>query len=151
MRTVRTHVAWPSWGLLSAVAALGALSALYVAITPTGDQTPLVGRNWAEFAAQDAEVASIVSRLLVVLGLFGIAFGMVALLIALGPYRRGERWSWYTLWLVPFTYGAIAARQLVDDYAIGYVYAGLAIAAVLGLILSSREFRPLAERQERTE
>ena len=54
MSPARRHVPWPSWGLLSATAVLGALSALYVAITPAGEQTPLAGRNWAEFAAQDA-------------------------------------------------------------------------------------------------
>jgi hypothetical protein len=135
MSAARSHVAWPSWGLLSVVAVLGALSALYVAITPTGEQTPLAGRTWAEFAARDTDVASIVSRLLVVLALLGIGFGLVALLITLLPYRRGERWSWYTLWLVPLTYGAIAVRQISGQYAIGYFYAGLATTAALALLL----------------
>jgi hypothetical protein len=143
--------AWLSWGLLSAVAMLGALSALYVAITPTGEQTPLVGRSWAEFAAQDAEAASIVSRLLVVLGLLGMAFGLGAFLIALIPYRRGEAWSWYALWLVPLTYGAIGVRQLTDHYAIGYFYAALAAAAVLALLLATDHCRVRAARHEHTE
>lgn len=141
MTPARAHIPWPSWALLSATALLGALSALYVTITPAGEQTPLAGRNWAEFAVQDSELASIVSRLLVVLGLLGMAFGLAALLIALIPYRRGQSWSWYALWLVPLTYGAIAIRQLTSQYAIGYFYAGLAGAGVLALLLSILSFR----------
>lgn len=126
--------------MLSAVATLGALAALYVAITPTGDQTPLADRRWTDFAAHEVEVASIVSRLLVVLGLLGLGFGAGALVVALGPYRRGERWSWFALWLMPLAYGAIAVRQLMDQYSIGAFYAGLAAAAALGLLLAARTF-----------
>ena len=122
---------------MAAVAALGAVSALYVAMAPAGDQTPLADRTWDQFAAGDAEVASIVSRLLVVLGLLGVAFGALSLVVVLVPYRLGARWAWYALWLVPVTYGAIAARQLSDQYAIGYFYAALAVVAgiVLGAIV----------------
>ena len=127
--------------MVSTAAVLGALSAFYVAITPAADQTPLVGRTWEEFAAQDAEVASIVSRLLVVLGLLGIGFGTTALVIALIPYRAGDRWSWFALWVLPLTYGAIAVRQLVDDYAVGYFYAGLAGVALIGLLVGMRTVR----------
>ena len=66
---------------------------------------------------------------------------MAALLIALIPYRRGQSWSWYALWLVPLTYGAIAVRQLTSQYVIGYFYAGLAGAGVLALLLSILSFR----------
>lgn len=130
-----------SWGLLAGVAALGALSALYVALTPTGDQTPLADRTWEQFAATDAEVASIVSKLLVVLGLLGFAFGSLSLVVSLVPYRLGARWAWYALLLVPITYGAIAARQLFDQYPIGYFYAALALVAGLGLLVEIAPMR----------
>ena len=120
---------------MAAAAALGALSALYVAVTPAGDQTPLADRTWEQFAAADSEAASIVSRLLSVLGLLGIAFGTLSLVVSLVPYRLGARWAWYALLLVPITYGAIAARQLADLYAIGYFYAALTAMAGLGLLI----------------
>ena len=129
-----------SWGLLTIVTTLGGLSAVFVAVVPAVDQTPLDGRTWQQFATTDPEVASIVARLLVVLGLLGVGFGTVAALVALFAYRRGSRWAWYALWLVPLVYGVIAARQLADAYPVGYFYAGLAIAAVVGLVIPSRRF-----------
>ena len=135
-----------SWGLVAAAAALGAMSALYVALTPAGDQTPLANRTWEQFAAGDAEVASIVSRLLVVLGLLGGAFGVMSLVVSLVPYRLGARWAWYALWLVPITYGAIATRQLSDQYPIGYFYAALAAVAGIGLLLEIPRIRGRAGR-----
>ena len=134
---------------MAAVAALGAVSALYVAMAPAGDQTPLADRTWDQFAAGDAEVASIVSRLLVVLGLLGVAFGALSLVVALVPYRLGARWAWYALWLVPVTYGAIAARQLSDQYAIGYFYAALAVVAGIGLLVEIRRTRQSAVQSGR--
>ena len=138
---------------MAAVAALGAMSALYVAVTPAGDQTPLANRTWEQLAAADAEVASIVSRLLVVLGLLGVAFGALSLVVALVPYRLGARWAWYALLLVPVTYGAIAARQLSDQYAIGYFYAALAAVAGIGLLLEIPRIRrrPAVESGRLTE
>ena len=130
-----------SWGLVATAAALGALSALYVAVIPAGDQTPLANRTWEQLAAADAEVASIVSRLLVVLGLLGVAFGALSLVVALVPYRLGARWAWYALLLMPLTYGAIAARQLSDQYPIGYFYAALAAVAGIGLLLEIPRIR----------
>jgi hypothetical protein len=123
-----------SWSLLAGASAVGALSALYVALAPAGDQTPLVGRSWVEFAAADPEMASIVSRLLVVLGLLGVGFGTLALLVILGPYRRAQRWAWNVLWLVPVVYAAIAVRQTFDSYPIAYMYGAVAIPGAVGLL-----------------
>ena len=132
---------------MAAAAALGALSALYVAVTPAVDQTPLAGRTWEQFATADSEVAAIVSKLLVVLGLLGIAFGALGLVVSLVPYRQGARWAWYALLLVPITYGAVAARQLSDQYPIGYFYAALAVGGALGLLIEIPRVRPQVQRR----
>jgi len=130
-----------SWSLLFGASAIGALSALYVAFAPAGDQTPLVGRSWIEFAAADPEMASIVSRLLVVLGLLGVGFGTLALVVVLGPYRRAQRWAWYVLWLVPVVYAVIAVRQIFDGYPIAYLYGAWAVAATVGLLIGMPTLR----------
>lgn len=77
------------------------------------------------------------------LGLLGTAFGLAAAVIALVPYRRGERWSWNALWLLPLSYGPIAVRMLSSGYAVGYFYAGLAAVAIFGLLLTAADYGPL--------
>ncbi|MGH2454738.1 MAG: hypothetical protein ACRDHD_00550 [Candidatus Limnocylindria bacterium] len=130
---------WISWGTLAIVATFAALAALWVALTPAGEQTELAGRTWDEFAQQDREVASLYAMDLAILGLLGAGFGLLALVVTLIPYRRGERWAWYAIWLLPITVGAVAARMLVDQYWTGYFYAGLAAVAVVGLVLPVRD------------
>ena len=135
-----------SWGLIAAVAVVGGLSAAYVFFTPTAEQTPLAGQTWTSFAAGNGDVARLVDRLLAVLGLLGMAFGASAAVIALVPYRRGERWGWWALWIVPLAYGAVAARQLADQYPVGYFYLALAALALLALSLGARSSTPRPDR-----
>ena len=133
------RVPWFSWVPLAAVSTFAALSALWVALTPVVDQTELTGRTWVDFAQQDPEVASLYSMDLVILGFLGAGFGLLGATVSLIPYRGGERWSWYALWLVPITTGAVAARMLVDRYSAGYFYAALFAAAVVGLLIPMRD------------
>jgi hypothetical protein len=44
MRQSKFRVPWFSWGPLTVVSTFVALSALWVALTPAGDQTELTGR-----------------------------------------------------------------------------------------------------------
>jgi hypothetical protein len=137
-----SRVPWISWGLLAAVAALVALSALSVAVIPARDQTPLIARTWDQFAAQDPEVASIASREKDILGFLGAGFGLLAVVLAVVPFRRGERWAWYALWLFPTTIGAVAARMLIDQYRPWPWYAGITTVALVALLIPIRHFLP---------
>lgn len=134
------RVPWFSWIPLVIVGTLMALAALWVALTPVGDQTELAGRTWETFAREDPEVASLYAMDLVILGLLGAGFGLLAAAISLMPYRRGERWAWFALWLLPITIGAVAVRMFADQYAAAYVYAVLAAVALIALLLPMREF-----------
>jgi hypothetical protein len=131
-----------SWGLLAIAATVTALSALWVALTPAGEQTKLEGRTWEQFAQQDREVASLYRMDLVILGLLGAGFGLLAAVIAAVPYRRGERWAWYSMWLFPITIGAVAGRMLMNRYATGFYYAGLTAVALVALLLPMRDRGP---------
>jgi hypothetical protein len=134
------RVPWVSWGLLTLVSTFVALSALWVALTPAGDQTELAGRTWAQFASQDPEVAYLFSRQLKTLGSLGAGFGLLAAVVSVIPYRHGERWAWYALWLFPVTIGVVAARMLVDQYPAGYYYAGITTVALVALLIPVRTF-----------
>jgi hypothetical protein len=129
-----------SWITLSIVGAVMGLAALWVALTPTGDQTELRDRTWDQFAQGDPEVASLYSMDLVVLGSLGAGFGFLVVAVAGVPFRHGERWAWAVLWLAPIAIGAIALRMLASQYATGYFYAGLAAAALVAVLLPARGF-----------
>jgi hypothetical protein len=137
------RVPWFSWGPLNVVSTFVALSALWVALTPAGDQTELTGRAWDQFASQDPEVAYLFSRQLNILGFLGAGFGLLAAVVSIIPYRLGERWAWYALWLFPATIGGVAARMLVDQYPAGYYYAGVTTVALVALLIPiSKVLRP---------
>lgn len=76
---------------------------------------------------------------LAVLGIIWAAFGLLAAIISLVPYRRGNRWAWYALWLVPITYGGAATRFLIDRCGAGFWVAGLTAVAVVGLLIPIRQ------------
>jgi hypothetical protein len=136
--TPTVRVPWVSWGLLTMASTFVASSALWVALTPAGDQTELTGRAWEQFALQDPEVAYLFSRQLTIIGFQGAGFGLLAAVVSVIPYRRGERWAWYALWLFPVTIGAIAVRMLIDQYPAGYYYAGVTAVALVALLIPIR-------------
>ena len=129
-----------SWIILAVVAALTILSGVYVGLMPTGSQTELSGRTWEEFAAADPEVARIYSMDLVLLGITLTAFAILGTILSLIPYRRGERWAWFALWLIPLGHGGMALRMLIDQYSAGYVYLGLCIISLIGILIPIRRF-----------
>jgi len=139
------RVPWVSWGVLTVVSIFVALSSLWVALIPAGDQTELTGRAWGQFALQDPEVASLYSMDLGVLGVLGAGFGVLAAVVSVIPYRRGERWAWYALLLFPITIGGVAVRMLVDQYSAGYYYAGLTTVALVAMLIPIRNFVRLRE------
>lgn len=129
-----------SWIILAAVATLTVLSGLSVGLTPTASQTELSARTWEEFAAADPEVARIYAMDLVLLGIALTAFAILGTIVTLIPYRRGERWAWFALWLIPLLHGGVALRMLSDQYTAGYVYLGLFIISLIGILIPIRRF-----------
>ena len=127
-----------SWILVLTVAVLSLLSGLYVGLTPTADQTELQGRTWRQFAQQDPEIAALYSMDLALLGLSIGAFAILATVVAALPYRHGERWAWYALWIVPVLWGGVAVRMFVEGYAAAIVYAVMAAVAAAALIIPLR-------------
>ena len=127
-----------SWIILAVVATLTILSGLWVGLTPTGSQTELSGRTWEEFAAADPEMAGIYSMDLVLLGMTLTAFSILGLIVTVIPYRQGEKWAWFALWLIPLVHGGVALRMLTDQYTAGYVYLGLFVISLIGILIPIR-------------
>ncbi len=68
-------------------------------------------------------------------GVTWVGFNIFALVLALIPFRRGERWAWYTLWMLPLLW--LLQFALAPDLP---YYLVLAIITTLGLILPYRRF-----------
>jgi predicted membrane protein len=68
------------------------------------------------------------------LGTALVGFNIFALVMILIPYRRGERWAWYTLWMLPLLW--------LSHIALGtdLIYLMLAVLTTVGLVLPYRRF-----------
>jgi uncharacterized membrane protein len=82
-------------------------------------------------------------------GLLWLFVGLFSMAIVLTGFRRGERWAWYTMWLLPLLF---AFHQLITRSAYKYPEAGIPSSLVSGLVtlivtiltlaLSYRKFFP---------
>lgn len=78
----------------------------------------LVGVPWSDLVSSTPAVAAYVNDLLMIVGLFLAAFGVLVAAVAATGYRRRRPWAWYSMWVVPVFYSITA----VVLYAKGEVY-----------------------------
>jgi hypothetical protein len=77
------------------------------------------------------------------LGIASVGFNIFALVMIVVPYRRYERWAWYTLWLLPLQW----ISQFVFLPEVPYLV--LAVLTAAGLILPYRRFFSRTEEPAR--
>ena len=110
-----------SWIILSASALFGIVAAVMTTLPPLSwfvDPLYIVGYS--------------------IMGAWGVSwvgFNVFALILTLIPFRRGERWAWFTLWMLPLLWLSLFA--LAPDLLL-YLVFGIFTAA--GLILPYRRF-----------
>lgn len=66
------------------------------------------------------------------------AFSLYSTLVLYFPYRRGERWAWYSTWIMVISY----ASMIVFDADIGLYYAIAAGLMAVGQLLTRDSFFP---------
>jgi hypothetical protein len=74
-------------------------------------------------------------------GLASVGLGVFGLLLAVVPFRRGERWAWFALWFYPVFWLAHLVFGLPPgtDHVHQIVFIVLSLA---GLLLPVRQFFP---------
>lgn len=74
------------------------------------------------------------------LGNFMLASGVLMALVAAFPFRRGERWAWFSMWTAPVL---LLIQFLNSNFGAGW-WADLGIlpVTVAGLLLPYRKFFP---------
>ena len=121
-RAGRAYEAY-GWIILSASVALSLLGAVLLMFP-------------ADPAHRDPEVLWVIRAW----GMTWVGFNLLALVFILIPFRRGERWAWYTLWILPLLWLALFA--LAPELPL---YVVLGILTATGLILPYRWFFPRRE------
>ena len=100
------------------------------------------GQPWTSLVAQAPETAAYLLLVYRMVGGLNVALGITLIAIIVGPFRRGERWAWFTLlganvlgFGVPMTYdhitGAIGFFEILEFVAIAAVLLALALSATL--------------------
>jgi hypothetical protein len=93
-----------------------------------------------EIAARIPGMADYISSVSRQLGNFMLATGLLMAVVAAVPFRKGERWAWYTMWVAPL----LVLIQLINSrggngwqFDLGFVIIGAA-----GLVWPFRRFFP---------
>ena len=108
------------WVILLTSALLGIFGAVLTAVPPEN--------------IRSSPFFEIAFPIMTALSLASAGFYIFATIMVFIPYRRGERWAWYTLWMLPLMWIAQFAL-LREPY-----YLVLAIITALGLVLPYRRF-----------
>lgn len=145
----RRHVAWililiADAGFLAWGAMAAALPDLLVG--PGGKPILTAGYegfsngSWAELARTSPLTAKYIEVLFRMYGVFNVVFALMAIVITVTAFRRGERWAWWTLlasntiaYVSAMTYDravhAIGPFELMEYLGLALIYGALAVTA----------------------
>ena len=121
----------------------------YVLAQPLEPETfeRITGVSWEEAQRSLPGMAEYVSIVVQSQAQFMLAFGAFVIALAAGPYRKGEAWAWYTLWVVPILLIALGLRVALAG-GMGWTLIAFQLVLALGaLLLPYRTFFPHAERK----
>jgi hypothetical protein len=104
--------------------------------------TEILGQTWSAIApgSSDAVLVDYLARSWAV----GEAFiGIAMIAIAAFPFRRGDRWSWFLMWLFPATALVAVAQNLVAGVtSVVFLDTAEALLIAVVLVLPYRRFFP---------
>jgi len=157
----RRHIAWIlilivdagliAWGAMAAAFPDHLLGPRGVPILTAGYEGFTNG-SWTELAGTSPMTASYIGVLFRMYGVFNVAFGLMALAIAVTAFRRGERWAWWAL-LVGNTIALVSAMtydrivsaiglfELSEYLGLALIYGALAVTVP---VLRANQSLPVA-------
>ena len=133
-----------AWILLLAIGILLVLSGLFVTFAGVDEREFEDSTNvaYSELSSAYPGVADYIERLLRLLGAASLGLALFAVVVAWTGYRSGLRWTWFAMWILPAASAAWAAIFFIAGSGLGYYYGGLAIIALVGLVLPAGRFFP---------
>jgi len=104
----------------------------------------ITGMSWNRLKVLSPEATDLVRFIYGGMGLLKMSWSFFVLAITLTGYRKGEKWAWYTMWLVPIL---LLSSALFNTSYVGDVYQMLEwipimTVTLLGLLLPFRKFFP---------
>ncbi len=98
----------------------------------------------SELEASSPEATELVRFLFGAVGMLKTSWSFLVLAITLTGYRRGEKWAWYTLWLVP---ALLVGQGLFNSVFLGdfkemLQWIPITTVSLVGLFLPYRKFFP---------
>ncbi len=136
------------WVVFLALALLWVVVGFYQIFLPrelaVEDVQLILNLSLSELEASNPVAMDLVRWLYGSLGLLKVSWSFLVLAITLTGYRRGEKWAWYTLWLVPIL---LVSNGLFNAIYVGNVFPLLqfipiATISLVGLFLPYRKFFP---------
>lgn len=129
-------VSWILLALIGALTLLAALASMSVAYfqddDPMGGVMPL-----SELAREHSDIETVIRARRGTAAAFGAGYGLLFLIIALVPYRRGDVWAWWALLLgTVLVSGSILLRNPVLGTNLGLGAANIPlVVCVIALLL----------------
>ena len=99
-----------------------------------------------QIAARIPGISDYIASLSRQMGNFMLTLGILMAAIAAVPFRRGEKWAWYALWVAPLM---LLIQFLNSRFGSGWwADLGFAVGSAAGLLLSYRRFFPKQVRND---
>jgi hypothetical protein len=108
------------------------------------DAQRVTGMSWNELSTSSPEATELVRYHYWEMGLLKLSWSFFVLAITLTGYRKGEKWAWYTLWLVPICLVSYAIFYAGWFGGVGEAMESIPIISIslIGFILPYKKFFP---------
>jgi hypothetical protein len=108
------------------------------------DAKLIIDMPWGELQDSSPVATDFVRWIYGAMGLLKMSWSFLVLAITLTGYRRGEKWAWYTLWLVPalLVSSALFNASFTGDPSKMLEWIPITTISLLGLLIPYRKFFP---------
>lgn len=139
---------WVLLAILGVLILLGALGSAWIAYSGARDEFGPGGATLDDVRAWRGDVANAIQARRGTAGAFAGAYAVLLLTIVLGPYRRGEVWSWWALLAGALTLAILTLPRITMlGTRLGVATALIHLAVVVvALLLDVRRLRAPAAR-----
>ena len=104
----------------------------------------ILGMPWSELEASSPEATELARFLFGTIGVLKTSWSLLVIAITITGFRRGEKWAWYAMWLVPtvLVWQGLWYSVYLGDFNEVLQYTAPLAISLIGLFLPYRKFFP---------